>query len=395
MVEENEVEAGDWSFTGIWNKSLEEPGEQRPVEPRDYLWASEIGKSEIDVFLRLQGTLPTNPPNPRSLRKFEAGNLWEWIVMTILMRAGILQDSQVRVEHQYDGLMRVSGKIDFVAGGKIDVDAGMNALKAMNLPPNTARAIENILKYLSEFYPNGLRSKALEIKSCSSFVMNAMEITEKPLDGHALQAYHYTKKDDIDRTDLIYICRDDCRMMEFPILKDSIIWEEKYRRYIEKMTEIYRSGVRPEKSPPIIFDETLGKFSINRQIGWSGYLTLIYGFESQMEFEETYAKIPAPWNRVLKRIKTRKEREKWLSANGVTDKDILKEKAEGKKTATVQYIIRGEEKIYVPEHLRNGFEMTPKNLEAITQMKEYGWDAEECADKLVVTSDDEEVEEAE
>ena len=50
----------DWGFSQVWTKSLEED-EQREYEPRDYLWASELGKPYIDVYLRMLGTKQSNP----------------------------------------------------------------------------------------------------------------------------------------------------------------------------------------------------------------------------------------------------------------------------------------------------------------------------------------------
>src|SRR3990167_9806570 len=69
----------NWTFTDIWNKSILDRKE-RPTIARNRLWASELGKSHLDIYLKMQGEITTNPPNARSLRKFEAGNIWEWIV---------------------------------------------------------------------------------------------------------------------------------------------------------------------------------------------------------------------------------------------------------------------------------------------------------------------------
>ena len=60
-----------WSFFKVWNDSLEN-GKDREYKARDYMWASEIGGSMIDRYLKMKGELPSNPPNARSLRKFEA-----------------------------------------------------------------------------------------------------------------------------------------------------------------------------------------------------------------------------------------------------------------------------------------------------------------------------------
>ena len=65
----------NWSFSKIWNDSLENR-EEKPLTPRENVWASEIGGAYLDRYLKMKAVPMTNPPNPRSLRKFEAGNLW-------------------------------------------------------------------------------------------------------------------------------------------------------------------------------------------------------------------------------------------------------------------------------------------------------------------------------
>lgn len=292
---------GMWQFAQIWNESLERL-EEREYEPRDYMWASELGKLYGDVYLKMKGVKPTNPPNPRSMRKFEAGNLWEWLVKIILLRAGILIEEQRRIKVAYPDMIAVSGKLDFYAGGTVDIEKANAAVDSLYLPERTQEAMKRIVEHLAKNYPDGLDKKALEIKSVSSHMMNALEITQQPLAIHALQAYHYTKDEEINRADVVYICRDDCRMMEFPILADSEKYETMYVEYVKQMTEYYRTDTEPPKAEPIIFDEASGKFSINRQVGWSPYLTLVYGLEDQAAFDEKYKGIPARWNRVVKRV---------------------------------------------------------------------------------------------
>lgn len=297
------VEADDgWSFASVWNAGMEKE-DVRTYEPRDYMWASELGKLPSDVYLKMKGVVPSNVPNARSLRKFEAGNLWEWLVKIILIRAGILIEEQMRVKVGYADTIEVSGKMDFYAGGKVDREKAQRAIDELYLPEKTQKAMENVVEYLATKYPDGLRKKALEIKSVSSFMMNALEITKRPLEIHALQAYHYTKGEVVDRADVVYICRDDCRMMEFPIFKDDKRYEPMYYEYVKQMTEYYRTDTEPPKAEPIVFNEINGKFELNRLIGWSSYLTLIYGFTDQLEFDEKYKGKPASWNRVLTRAK--------------------------------------------------------------------------------------------
>jgi len=217
----------------------------------------------------------------------------------------------------------------------------MGSLKAMELPEKTENAAKQILDYLVATYPDGLDKKVIELKSISSHMMNALEITERPLAIHRLQAYHYTKHPDIERADILYLCRDDLRMVEFPVLADTPKIEDEYRGYIERATKAYQNPERPEVAPAVIFDEDMGKFSVNRPLGWSSYLFLLTGLENQAEFDNKYGKIPASWNRVLTRIKNKQP-------------------------------------------------MTKNNEEKIVEMKEWGYDANELASRLVVTEEEDE-----
>lgn len=322
-----------WSIVGVWNRAIEEPQERELVE-RDYLWASELGKPMADVWLRMRAEPITNPPNARSLRKFEAGNLWEWLLKIILMRAGILQSTQERVESNYEGLLRVSGKTDFIAGGEVNEEAAIEAIEAMALPEKTENAMRQIIAHLKQNYPNGLDTKVIELKSVSSHMMNAVEQTGKALAIHRLQAYHYTKHPNIERADILYLSRDDLRLYEIPVLADTPDIEHEYRSYIERATAAYQSEERPPVDPAVVFDEDLGKFTVNRPLGWSPYLTLLTGLQDQAEFDARYKSLPAAWNRVLTRKK-------------------------------------------------NGQSMTKSNEEKVAEMREWGYDADELAAKLV------------
>src|SRR5688500_15643652 len=96
--------APSWSFATAWNQSLIVPRE-RPLVTRDYVWASEIGGAMIDRYLKMKGVPQSNAPNMRSLRKFQAGDIWEWICALVLKRAGILIETQRKVGYQYPGLL--------------------------------------------------------------------------------------------------------------------------------------------------------------------------------------------------------------------------------------------------------------------------------------------------
>src|SRR5882757_11547882 len=136
-----------WSVFEVWNQSLLVRPEREP-QTRDYVWASEIGGAMIDRYLKMNGVAPSNPPNIRSLRKFAAADIFEWLVGFVLRRAGILIDGQEKLSFQYPGLLRVSGKLDFLAGGLPDWERAKADIEQIGLPPMLDTASQAIVKHL-------------------------------------------------------------------------------------------------------------------------------------------------------------------------------------------------------------------------------------------------------
>ena len=302
------MNSGSWSIQKIWNDSLDARRKERPLVDRtDKIWASEIGGAMIDRYLKMKGTPPTNPPNARSQRKFEAGNLWENIVGHVLARAGILIQSQEWLKFQYPGLLPVTGKLDFMAGGNPDYDKASNAVQEFNwLPEFITTATLNIVNNLKEQYPNGLKNIILEIKSCSSFMYEVYEKKGTASPQHKCQAFHYLKAKNMDEAHIVYVSRDDARILEVGVMNPSLV-EDDYFNDIKKITEHIKTSTRPEIEKPLVFDSTLGKFSANWKCGYSQYLTMLYGLENQMAFDNTYKPIAERFNRVLGRIEEGKE----------------------------------------------------------------------------------------
>lgn len=285
----------NWSFSQVWNDSLE-TREEKPLIARNNMWASELGGPYLDRYLKMKAVPMTNPPNSRSLRKFEAGNLMEWVVGLVLRRAGILIDSQEWLSYQYPGLLKVTGKLDFLAGGKPKTD--LLSIEELRLPPFFNKTALAIISYFSEQYPEGLNETILEIKSCSSFTFewyNQGNADSK----HILQAFHYLKSKDKPEAHIVYLSRDDLRICEVAVLNNSET-EAVYKKDIEDMTNFLVNDIEPEKEKEILFDR--GKFSQNYKIAYSNYLMKVYGYKDQMEYEEKYKPKVASWNRTLGRI---------------------------------------------------------------------------------------------
>jgi len=322
------MKAKEWGFTQTWNKTLEEGREQREPKPRKSLWASELGKAHIDLYLRLNGVAETNPPNTRALRKFEAGNIWEWILGLILKRAGILKDEQAWLSYQYPNMLEVTGRLDFLAGGVPDTNA-IAELEKLELPDIFLRAGKNIVEYFNKNYPEGLEDKILEIKSTSAFMFEVYERSRSASDNHIMQTMHYLKAKNLERGAVVYVCRDDCRMLEFPVSVGGP-QEKMYEKAIADITDTYNKGVEPPKESLIVFEK--GKFTKNWKVGYSGYLTKLYGFKTPADFDDAQAPKTARWNRVIGRaVKGEKMTENNLSAIGELEsegfvwKDILPE----------------------------------------------------------------------
>lgn len=303
-----------WGFTQVWNSSLLQR-QERDKRVRDHLWASELGKAPIDILLSMKGEKPTNPPNARSLRKFEAGNIWEWIISLILLRAGILKANQAWCSFRYPAEgkyqpLEVTGKADFIAGGIPEI-ARAN-LEELQMPEIFIRAGVNIINYLNERYPNGLDEQPLEIKSCSSFMFDVYSTKQDASKNHKMQLFHYLKAMNYPKGTIVYVSRDDCRMLEIPVTNPGPV-EEDYKGHIDFISQHYSADMLPPKEHAIVFDDQLGKFAKNWHVAYSQYLTKLYNLKDQHEFDERYAPTVARWNRVLKRV---------LDDANMTDKNL-------------------------------------------------------------------------
>lgn len=301
----------DWSIMKIWNDSLERS--DRKIEPRARLYASELGGSMIDRWYKLKGTAYTNPPNSRSMRKFMAGDIWEWIIKTVLIKAGIPFTTQDKVLLEYEGLLPISGRIDFIAGGAIDYKEALERLDAEDIPDFIKNPAKAIIEAFKGQYPDGLPKKIIELKSVGSFIFEDLLSKDNPRTHHMLQAtvYHLSQK---IPTDVVYVCRDDCRLLQYNIDKIAPVLEQEIKKDLEQITKYYHDDVEPPKEQLIIWD---GKFKTNWKIQYSPYLTMLYTYkgedgkekpiETPDEYFEAFSPLVSSWNRVVTRIREGKE----------------------------------------------------------------------------------------
>lgn len=295
-----------WSVAEIWNNSLL-TFDTRSPEPRDYMYASEIGGAFIDRWMKMKGKKYSNPPNERSQRKFQAGNIWEWIIGFVLKRAGLKVDRQTKLQNQLPGCLLVSGKLDYLTGGKPDWDFAEQQVKSLDLPEFLYYASMQIIGQLRAKYANDeLEEVITEVKSLGSFVFDKLEASNKPLYHHGAQTYFYVMTySGLIKTPtpgkIFYVCRDDCRMKEMNIRFTDKDYLDAYRLDVEQMTEYWRSSKRPPLEKEFTFDEDTFKFRHNWLVEYSNYLTLLYGYKTPQEYRDKYTKLTTQYNRVFKR----------------------------------------------------------------------------------------------
>lgn len=286
-----------FSFTEIWNAALDDHSE-RELTVRSHIWASEIGGAYIDRYLKMRGVKPSTPPNARSLRKFEAGNIFEWIVGLILKRSGLHISGQDRLEHQYEGLLNVTGKCDFIVGGIPDFDKAKYDMKSLQLPDLMNRAAMELINHLeitlgcTEF-----EKRVLEIKSCADMMFRRYEAIGKPNSNHVMQGYHYKKCTGLP-VDIIYINKDCLLMKEFEVTDAA---ETLYKADIERMTDYIENDYMPDKEKEILFDKDVFKFQTNWKVEYSNYLEYLYGYTIPDEYRERWKKLVSSFNRTFKR----------------------------------------------------------------------------------------------
>lgn len=304
-----------WSLASVWNTTLDTP-DDRPYIPRNYCYASEIGSSFVDRYLKMYGVKMSNPPNTRSRRKFQAGNSWEFILGMVLISAGMLKKKQMRIEGQFKGMLRVSGRLDYVVGSpdswdeaKANIQKVKDGLELLGLdvPPFFYRAIDN---FVDLYKGQKLIDVIAEMKALSSFMMEKLQKTGQPLYHHAMQIFHYVywNEDGIDIGKLFYTGKDDCLMEEFDVQNDERLLKM-YKDDIKQMTKYYNAGFDPKNpkkfmpplEPLVLFEEGLWKFSKNWAVEYSNFLTYLYVYDTPEQYRNAWQYKVSSWNSAFKR----------------------------------------------------------------------------------------------
>ncbi len=303
-----------WDLQTKWNESLR--SEQRPLEKRTHIYASEIGKDYWERYQKMHAVPYSNPFEDRVLRKFAAGNWFEDQIGYVLKKIGILKSSQDRVEvPETEEHLKVTGKIDFRAGGLTDWNEARERIKAAEFPDSIANVSFDLIDYFEKEYAEGLEETIIEVKSVNSQVFWAKkDYLEEAYPHHTMQLYTYLRANKHPLGRIVYISKDDLTIKEIEINWPDERLEKLWLDDVKAMSNFIRTETEPPKPDYVVFDKRKklrfqkdkvkqviqGSYTSNWEIGWSPYLTMMTGFTDSDSFEYSVKKEISDKNAELK-----------------------------------------------------------------------------------------------
>lgn len=293
----------------IWNEGLDESSRQRKIEPRDYIYSSEIGKSYWDRFMKMKGVQPTEIKDPRVLRKFAMGNIIEELVGRMLAQVGFLKTSQEHIEIPATAnTLKITGRIDFIAGVH-DWQQSLDAIKNFHTEQKensvfgiTETIATKVVEKLANLYPQGFADTPLEIKSVNSMLFWAKkDYLDEAYPHHIMQLYTYLKAKNLPIGRIVYISKDDATIKEMTVKFPDPALEVLWNKDVQTLSKYFLAGTEPPKPEMIVFDKrgcvrfqktkvkykTSGEWKENWQVKFSDYFRLLTGFEDEDKWIES------------------------------------------------------------------------------------------------------------
>lgn len=308
-----------WSLTSIWNKTLLMRQDSWEFKPRNYIRSSELGGAFLDRYYKLKGIQSTNPYDERTLRKFEAGNLFEWLVGNVLKRAGLLVKTQDTIKVGYPNCLTVWGHYDYKVSPPESWEKARESVKEVEYPVKLEQIALKLIDYLQEKYAliyasngelkSGMKTILYEIKSVNSMVFwSRIDQLYNAYPHHRLQLYSYLKGTGIEEGRLLYISKDDMTVVETGVFLSDEKTEQLLREDIEYMTRCYKENLEPPREEDLVFDKAKNKWRLNWHIQFSSYLTKITGLSREEWEKQAVSEMGKRNRRIKKEIKEAKEK---------------------------------------------------------------------------------------
>jgi hypothetical protein len=279
------MDNNNWSIAGLWNEK--DNLERREVKERDHIYATDIGKSMLDRWLKMRGTPETNPSDDRVLRIFSAGDTFHYLLARMFHRIGIVIDREKRMEIPAgNGTLKITGYADLVLGGKVNIEQVVKDFENDEfLPPLFKEKGIRIAEYFANKYPDGFSPVVAEIKSVNSNAFWAKkDYLSEAYPWHVLQLYAYLKGFNMPEGRLLYISKDDLSLVEHNVFYPSEKLEKIFNEDVKQISHYHLNNIKPEREPDMVFNKKKGKGGLwepNWMLARSPYLTLITGLTAE------------------------------------------------------------------------------------------------------------------
>jgi len=257
----------NWSINYLISDMLGGGASLKP-EPRNEIWASDLGKPVFDTYHKMKGTPYTNPTDGKGMITFLLGKAIEQGVYNMLKDVGLAYESQERVKVELPNCLPVVGRPDLILEVE-NWDVAISNVSHLNKRDYRIDGLKEVLKRYKEQYPNGLKKTPFEIKSINSMALryNKVKGMAQAYPFHHLQLYTYMKAMGFDEGHLLYIAKD-TGYMEEVVVKATTELDKKWNDEVVKISNAMK-GDEPTP-PPLKID---GK--ANWEVEYSNYKDLI------------------------------------------------------------------------------------------------------------------------
>jgi len=263
----------DINFVDIWNETL--VGKERPIVPRDYCYASELGQDPCKRWCSMKGLPMSNPFDARTKRKFWAGNIFEDIIVDIFVNAGIFEKSQedAKVEFYPAGekYLRVHGRPDAMTIEVKDWDPLIvKAEENTDIDDSVREMTVRLLKHFKKNFPQGLPKAIFEIKTVHSDTFwRYLDTLKVGYAHHRMQVGSYMKHFGFEKGYIIYLSKDDLAIEQAVVLMKDV--EQDIIDDVVTMTALMAEDTMPKVPALIKYDDVKRRYSINWDITNSTY----------------------------------------------------------------------------------------------------------------------------
>lgn len=278
-----------WSVAGIWNDSLDASRDAWELRPRERIWASELGMSFYDRWCKMKGIEATNPFDSRTLRKFQAGHLFEHLVGQVFQKAGLLVQAQAKRVVHLPGCFPVTVKPDYIFGGEPHWFEARQRIGTSELPEQMKQIAYALVTKLSDRWPKGIKPLVYEIKSVNSMVFWARKgQLEDAYPHHRMQLYMELHGfPEYGEGRLFYISKDDLTCVENGMSFPNPVMYAKVLEDCRTITDYVKRNVEPPTPESAVMDEKKGKLVPNWKVERSLYLTRMTGLSKDEWMSKT------------------------------------------------------------------------------------------------------------